>query len=149
MKEGLCIGDTKTITVEVTREMFAQFGGEVVHPVYSTASMVYHMEWVSRQCILPYLEENEEAMGAAVALNHIAPSALGTNVKLTAAVSEITKRMVTTELIVENDNGRIGEGEVRQAILPKHIIQEKVRAASIGGNVSISSQLERKPITFL
>ncbi|SDI15614.1 hypothetical protein SAMN05216352_10599 [Alteribacillus bidgolensis] len=66
MKDGLEIGKTETFMVTVTEDMFAQFEGEIIHPAYSTVSMVYHMELISRKLILPYLESNEEAMGAAV-----------------------------------------------------------------------------------
>lgn len=53
MKEGLKVGDWAVLEIVVTEDMFAQFGDELVHPAYSTASMVYHMEWVSRDSLLP------------------------------------------------------------------------------------------------
>lgn len=130
MKEGLHIGKTKTLTITVTDEMFAQFDGKVVHPVYSTASMVYHMEWVSRQLLIPYLEDHEEGMGAAVSVQHVAPSGLGSIVHLTATISGVSKKEITTEVRVENEKGLIGKGKVKQVVLPKEIIQEKVRTTS-------------------
>lgn len=126
MKAGVQIGESKTMTVEVTKEMVAQFAGEVVHPVYSTASMVYHMEWVSRQLLIPYLEADEEGMGAAVSVKHLAPSGLGTKVKLTATISAVSDRRMTTVVTAENAVGLIGKGEVTQVILPKKVIQEKL-----------------------
>ncbi|WP_077319256.1 thioesterase family protein [Virgibacillus proomii] len=126
MKAGVQIGESKTMTVEVTKEMIAQFAGEVVHPVYSTASMVYHMEWVSRQLLIPYLEASEEGMGAAVSVKHLAPSGLGTKVKLTATISAVSDRRMTTVVTAENTVGLIGKGEVTQVILPKKVIQEKL-----------------------
>ena len=50
------VGREETIEIIVTEDMFAAFEGEVVHPVYSTVAMTYHMEWVSRKIILPFLE---------------------------------------------------------------------------------------------
>ncbi|MFU0790559.1 MAG: thioesterase [Virgibacillus proomii] len=126
MKAGVQIGESKTMTIEVTKEMIAQFAGEVVHPVYSTASMVYHMEWVSRQLLIPYLEASEEGMGAAVSVKHLAPSGLGTKVKLTATISAVSDRRMTTVVTAENTVGLIGKGEVTQVILPKKVIQEKL-----------------------
>lgn len=126
MKAGVQIGESKTMTIEVTKEMIAQFAGEVVHPVYSTASMVYHMEWVSRQLLIPYLEASEEGMGAAVSVKHLAPSGLGTKVKLTATISAVSDRRMTTVVTAENTVGLIGNGEVTQVILPKKVIQEKL-----------------------
>ncbi len=130
MKDGLQVGDTATLTVEVTREMFAQFGGELVHPAYSTTSMVYHMEWAARKLIIPYLEEHEEGMGAAVSVQHLAPSGLGTVIQVTAIVTQISKRGVTADVTVKNQHGFIGKGEVQQAILPKAVINEKLSAAT-------------------
>lgn len=126
MKAGVQIGESKTMTIEVTKEMIAQFAGEVVHPVYSTASMVYHMEWVSRQLLIPYLEASEEGMGAAVSVKHLAPSGLGTKVKLTATISAVSDCRMTTVVTAENTVGLIGKGEVTQVILPKKVIQEKL-----------------------
>lgn len=126
MKEGLKVGDSTILKVEVTEEMFAKFGDELVHPAYSTASMVYHMEWASRNLLLPYLEAHEESAGAAVKLKHIAPSALGTNVKVKAVVLNITNKHVITEVTSENESAIIGRGEVIQAILPKNTMQSKL-----------------------
>lgn len=130
VKEGLYIGQSKQMTVEVKEEMVAQFNGEVIHPVYSTASMVYHMEWVSRQLLIPYLEQDEEGMGAAVSVEHIAPSGVGTTIHLEATVIEVSKRELLTKVYVTNEHGRIGKGKVKQVVLPKEVIQEKVRIAT-------------------
>ncbi|MFD1334534.1 thioesterase family protein [Oceanobacillus iheyensis] len=126
MKEGLNVGYQSILEIEVTEDMFAQFGDEVVHPAYSTASMVYHMEWVSRDLLLPFLKEQEESVGAAVKLKHIAPSALGTKVKLEAVVTSITEKQVVTKVIARNESVIIGEGEVKQSILPKNTMKSKL-----------------------
>jgi fluoroacetyl-CoA thioesterase len=123
MKPGMSVGQTASITATVTPDMFAQFEGEVVHPVYSTVSMVYHMEWASRKIILPYLEEDEEGMGGAVSMKHIAPSGEGTVVTVTATLSELRSNVVMTKVEARNEAGIIGTGEVKQVILPK----EKIR----------------------
>ncbi|RIW33264.1 thioesterase [Bacillus salacetis] len=122
MKSGMMVGQTASITAAVTPEMFAQFDGEVVHPVYSTVSMVYHMEWASRKIILPYLEEGEEGMGGAVSMKHIAPSGEGTSVTITATLTELRSNVVITKVEARNENGLIGVGEVKQVILPKEKI---------------------------
>lgn len=128
MKEGLKIGDTAKITAEVTSDMFAQFEGEVVHPAYSTVSMVYHMEWASRKLLLPYLEDGEEGMGSQVKVKHTAPSGLGTRIEVTATVSKVSARELVTDVEVTNEYGLIGKGEVVQAVLPKKLIEERLAA---------------------
>ncbi|MBD7939532.1 thioesterase [Cytobacillus sp. Sa5YUA1] len=130
MKDGLHMGLSEVMTIEVTKDMFAQFDGEVVHPVYSTASMVYHMEWVSRKILLPFLEDHEEGMGAAVHMQHVAPSGENSKVTLIATVTAVTERTLVTEVTVTNESGLIGKGEVKQAVLPKEVIAKKVLATN-------------------
>ncbi|MFJ7973836.1 thioesterase family protein [Psychrobacillus sp. NPDC096389] len=131
MRSGMEIGREETIQISVTEDMFASFEGKIVHPVYSTVTMTYHMEWVSRKIILPFLEDHEEGMGASVKLSHIAPSPLGTTVTLTATLVEVQDNVVLTKIVASNKLGIIGKGEVKQVILPKKTIAEKLRNASI------------------
>lgn len=130
MKSGMELGREETIEIIVTEDMFASFEGEVVHPVYSTVAMTYHMEWVSRKIILPFLEEHEEGMGASVKLNHLAPSPLGSLVRLTATLVELHDNIVLTKITASNHLGIIGNGEVKQVILPKEMIAIKLKNVS-------------------
>ncbi|KSU61561.1 thioesterase [[Bacillus] enclensis] len=128
MKSGLAEGHTATIMTEVSPSMHAQFEGSVVHPVYSTVSMVYHMEWASRKIILPFLEEDEEGMGAKVTVEHMAPAGTGASLEIKAAVIKYEKNIIVTEVIVRDfKNDRIiGRGEVKQVVLPKEKIRERI-----------------------
>lgn len=131
MKEGLAIGQTAEITDTVTSDMVAQFEGSVVHPAYSTVSMVYHMEWAARQIILPYLEDHEEGIGASVTVKHIAPTAVDTKITVKATVTALKNHLVITEVEARNKKGLIGKGEVTQAILPKEQIEERIEASLV------------------
>lgn len=123
MKSGLHIGDQARITAEVTEDMFAQFDGKVVHRSYSTVSMLYHMEWASRKLIFPYLEKDEEGMGAAVELKHIAPSGEGTQLEITATIENIRRNIIMSQVVVNSVKGKIGEGKIKHAILLKEQIE--------------------------
>ncbi|HEU5138804.1 MAG TPA: hotdog domain-containing protein [Bacillales bacterium] len=127
MKPGMEVGQQATISAEVTQEMYAQFEGNVVHPAYSTVSMVYHMEWAARQIILPYLENHEEGIGGAVSAKHLAPTPLGETVEVTATLTELKGSAVITAVEVRNSKGLAGEGEVTQFILPKEEIANKLQ----------------------
>jgi fluoroacetyl-CoA thioesterase len=122
------IGQTATVKTTVTSDMFAQFEGNVVHPAYSTVSMVYHMEWAARQIILPYLEDHEEGIGGAVYVKHIAPSPEGSNISVTATLTDLQNNIVITKVEAHNNVGLIGKGEVKQVILPKKEIAEKLQS---------------------
>ena len=126
MKPGMEVGREEMIEITVTEDMFAAFEGKVVHPVYSTVAMTYHMEWVSRKIILPFLESHEEGMGASVQLKHVAPSPIGSKVRLTATLVDIKDNIVETEVTAFNGLRLIGRGKVKQVILPTYQITEKL-----------------------
>jgi fluoroacetyl-CoA thioesterase len=123
VKPGLTEGAAASVQLKVGQEMFAQFGGEVVHPLFSTASMVYYMEWASRKIILPFLEESEEGMGKAVSVRHLAPAAEGSLLNITAEVIRLDQNLIFTSVKAFNGNALMGEGEVTQAILPRSKIK--------------------------
>lgn len=126
MKGLLEVGQQATVCCEVTPEMFAQFEGAVIHPVYSTVSMVYHMEHAARKLILPFLEDHEEGMGCAVTLTHSAPAGLANKITVTATVTKVTRRFVHADVSVHNERELIGKGTVIQVILPKTEIARKI-----------------------
>lgn len=126
MKPELTIGTKHSIQITVTNKMFAQFEGELVHPVYSTAMMVYHMEWASRQIILGVLEETEEGMGAEVKVKHLAPATKGTILTIEATVVALKKNFIITKVLIFSEDRVVGEGEVTQVILPKSKIQAMI-----------------------
>ncbi|HET7657933.1 MAG TPA: hotdog domain-containing protein [Bacillales bacterium] len=134
MKPGMKVGQTKSITAKVTPEMFAQFEGKVVHPAYSTVSMVYHMEWAARQIILPYLEEHEEGIGGAVTVKHLAPTPEGETIEAIATLTELKGNSVITEVEVRNSKEVVGKGEVTQFILPREQIESKLKAKEQNGS---------------
>ncbi|UZJ78151.1 thioesterase family protein [Fictibacillus sp. KU28468] len=131
MKPGMKIGDTATITAVVTPDMFAQFEGKLVHPAYSTVSMVYHMEWAARQIILPYLEEDEEGIGGGIKASHLAPTPEGMKLEIKATLTELKGRAVICKVEVRNEKATVGEGEVTQYILPKEKISQKLHEMTI------------------
>ena len=119
MKQGLVEGQTVTLEIKVTPDMFAQFDGKIVHRAYSTVSMIYHMEWASRQIILPFLEEHEEGMGGAVQAKHLFPTPEGATLTITAQLCKYEENSILTEVTVKNGESLVGIGEVKQIILPK------------------------------
>jgi len=132
MKPGMAIGQKAEISLTVTPDMFARFEGNTVHPAYSTVSLVYHMEWASRQIILPYLEPHEEGIGGAVCVKHLAPAAEGEKVTVTATLTELKGRAVVTDVEAKTQRAVIGRGQVTQFILGKEEIQQKLKHTKTG-----------------
>jgi len=124
MKSGLTRGLSKSLTVTVTSDMFASFNEVVIHPLFSTVSLVYHMEWISRLILEPFLEEHEEGMGEEVKLKHLYPAKEGSTIIIKAIVYETTERSVLTIIEAKSGDKVIAEGSVKQAIIRKEKIEK-------------------------
>jgi fluoroacetyl-CoA thioesterase len=132
VKKGMEIGQRASIKAVVTPEMYAQFEGEIVHPVYSTVSMVYHMEWAARQIILPYLEDHEEGVGGAVKVKHLAPTTAGMEIIAMATLTKIDGNEIVCDVEVVNSLGVVaGRGEVTQYIVHKDQFYQKIKELSM------------------
>lgn len=117
MKSGITVGDTYQFSITVTDAMTAQFGGIQVHRLYSTASMITHMEWAARQHILQFLEAGEEGVGYHIDIQHKFPVPVGQEVTITSTVTHIDGPLITSEVKATCKNKTTGEGHITQAII--------------------------------
>ncbi|MGE0199903.1 MAG: thioesterase family protein [Candidatus Melainabacteria bacterium] len=143
MKPGLHTGDVKTLEVVVTEAMAPGANGwliagepcHTVHPLYSTAAMLTHMEWTARQHLLPYLEAGEESAGTAIDLRHTAPTPVGATVRIQSTLTHLEPRGDQVRLVSAIEawqlNGAaetetaIGSATFTQVILPAHRLTAK------------------------
>ena len=124
MKPGLRPGAEASVTVTVTPDMLATFEElGAVHPLYSTWSMVRHMELASRKIILPYLEPDEDAVGYSISVTHLAPTRSGARVTARARLLEIAGPRIICAVEAYNDREKIGEGTQVQVVMPKSRIR--------------------------
>lgn len=120
------------MTVTVTEDMLARFEHlGLVHPVYSTWSMVRHMELASRQVILPYLEEHEEALGHGVSITHRAPTPLGATVTVRARLMAVEGNQIICAVSAHNERHLIGEGTTIQVVLPVDVVRARLAQAGV------------------
>lgn len=118
------VGEEASFEVEVTEEMLVSLGGRRIHPVYSTVSMVQHMEEASRMLIEPYLGEGEDATGYGVSVVHERPARVGERLLVTARTTQVDERQVQTVVTVEGPAGRIGIGTLTQRYIPAGLFSE-------------------------
>ncbi len=134
MRAGLAPGLAGEIEITVTDAMVARFDElGLVHPVYSTWMMAKHMEEASRKVILPFLEEDEDAVGHAIEIVHLAPTAVGERVRIRATIERVDGRRIYCTLEARNQRERIGEGRNIQVVLSRHRLREKFRAIGATG----------------
>jgi predicted thioesterase len=129
MRDGLVPGRTGEVEITVTPAMVAQFDElGLVHPVYATWTLVKHMEEASRKMLLPFLEEDEEAVGHAVNVVHLAPTPVGMRVRVRAVLDRVDGRRIHCRLEASNERERIGEGTTIQIVVSRTRLREQFRA---------------------
>jgi predicted thioesterase len=133
MRAGLVPGLSAEIEVTVTDAMVARFDElGLVHPVYATWMMAKHMEEASRKVILPFLEEDEDAVGHAIDVAHLAPTAVGERVRVRATLERVDGRRIHCALEAGNQRERIGTGRNVQVVVSRHRLRERYRAIGAG-----------------
>jgi fluoroacetyl-CoA thioesterase len=123
------LGHTAEVRVRVTPEMVAALDGVVVHPVCSTFWIAYYAEVVARRAIEPFFEEGENAIGAALHLEHIAMAPVGSELLVRAVVERMEGNRVWCRWEAFAAGQRIAQGEQLQVILPHERIQALLRQA--------------------
>jgi len=131
MKPGLQVGQLAQIEVSVTPDMVAAFEGTVVHELYSTSSLIHHMEWAARKTILPYLENHEEGMGYHVDVHHTMFTPEGMKVRITATVSAIRETKIECDVEAFNCRGKIAKGVIVQSIVQKSWLENKIKELEV------------------
>ncbi len=131
MKPGLKIGMTTELEVTVTPNMTAVFDGAEVHHLFSTSSLVQHLEWASRKLLEPYFDDNEEGMGYHIEVSHLMPTIPGMPVKLHATVCDIKDSKVVCEVEAFNPRGKIARGTVTQAVVAKSWLDNKIKEMAL------------------
>ena len=133
MRAGLLPGVAAEVEITVTEAMVARFDElGPAHPVYATWMMAKHMEEASRKVILPFLEEDEDAVGHAIDVVHLAPTAVGERVRVRATLERVDGRRIHCALEARNQRERIGTGRNVQVVMSRHRLRERLRAIGAG-----------------
>ncbi len=116
MKPGFELGTTREVTIMVTEDMCPAFDGIVVHRVYSSWSMVHHMELAARKVLVDFLDEDEEGVGAHVSVDHKGPAMVGTEVTVRAELIELRRHRVVCRVTAWDGDRLLGEGKQVQMV---------------------------------
>ncbi|WP_324651309.1 thioesterase family protein [Georgenia sp. H159] len=123
------IGTSHTLEYTVRPEDAATFDGEMIHPVYSTPSVVRTMERAARLALLPYLEEGEVGAGHEVHVIHRAPAPIGAHVRVTATITAHAPRRLTCTTVTNHGDRVIATGTVVQGIVAAADFRSRYEAA--------------------
>src|SRR5574341_2206779 len=97
MKPTLTAGVAGTREYLVDRDRTIDFMGEEAR-VYATPMLLRDIEMTCRELLLAHREPGEDSVGTRVELDHLAPTLLGTKVRIEAKVAEVKGRAVTLEI---------------------------------------------------
>jgi predicted thioesterase len=116
------------MTIEVGREMTVAAHMEDMPEVYGTPIMIYHMEAVAGQSIIPHLPEGWVTVGVVVNVKHLAASPVGAKVTLRSEVIAVDDHTVTFTVEASDGFEKIGEGLHVRAPVQMERFMKKVRA---------------------
>lgn len=126
MRAGFQPPMTATVSTIVTDDMVATLGGAKIHPVLATIRMIEWMEWAGRKLILPYLDDDEDAVGYRIDVVHQSPTAVGEEFSATAELVGVEGNRIITKVSAKNQRGEIGQGTFIQVLLPKSHLQAMI-----------------------
>jgi fluoroacetyl-CoA thioesterase len=126
------VGSEAALDVVVTAEMTVDFDElGPVHPVYATYTMAKHFEEAGRKVLLPHLEPGEAGIGAAVSVEHRAPSWVGDAIRVVARCVEVRSGRLTCECRATDAHGReLGRGSTVEVVLPPAVVSARIGEAA-------------------
>jgi predicted thioesterase len=115
--EPLVVGLSATLERTVTDDDTAQAVGSGSLPVLGTPRMLAWCEAATCAAVEPCLGEGQTTVGTRVSIEHLAPSAVGTVVQVTAGTTHVDGRLVRFSVAVRQDGKLVGSGEVTRVVV--------------------------------
>jgi fluoroacetyl-CoA thioesterase len=124
--EPLAVGLSATLERTVTEEDTAQAVGSGSLPVLGTPRMLAWCEAATCAAVEPCLGEGQTTVGTRVSIEHLAPSAVGTVVQVTAGTTHVDGRLVRFSVAVRQDGKLVGSGEVTRVVVQAERFMSRV-----------------------
>ena len=110
-------GLSATLEHTVTSEDTAVAVGSGSLPVLGTPRLLAWCEAATCAAIAPALSDGETSVGTRVTLEHLAPSAVGAALVVTASVVHVDGRLVRFSVAARQDGKLVGSGEVTRVVV--------------------------------
>lgn len=119
--------------VVIGKEKTIGFMGEEGR-VYATPHLIGDIEMTCRNLLLDHAEPNEDSVGIAVAVKHLAPTLPGSTVEIAATVTAIEDRKVTFAVTARDEIETISSGSHARFVVDKAKTIERLKnkAARLG-----------------
>lgn len=103
---------------------------EDMPPVFATAFMVAFVEATCIEALAPHLDVGEHSVVTHVDMNHIAATPIGHTVRAEVELIDVQKRSITFKVSAYDNDGLIGEGMHKRAIINVEKFLSKVAEKS-------------------
>lgn len=123
------VGAVAEVLFRIEPEMAAVLDGRMIHPLCSTFWLAYSAEVAARRAIEPFLEPEENAIGAELWLRHEAMAPIGAELRVQARVSQQEGNRLWCTIDVFAGAQRIATGRQLQVVLPHALIRQRAEAA--------------------
>jgi predicted thioesterase len=107
----LHVGAAREASQEVTPERTASHIGSGAVRVYATPAMVLFVERTCKDLVEPHLEEGTTTVGVELHVRHLAPTPLGSTVRLRAEVVSVEGQSIRFLAKVWDEQDLVGEVE--------------------------------------
>jgi fluoroacetyl-CoA thioesterase len=125
--EPLVAGLTATIERTVTDDDTAAAVGSGSLPVLGTPVLLAWCEAATCAAVEPCLADGQTTVGTRVAIEHLAPSAVGAVVRVSAGTTHVDGRLVRFSVAVRQAGKLVGSGEVTRVLVDAEKFLSRVR----------------------
>ena len=123
---GLASGLTATIERTVGEDDTAAAVGSGSLPVLATPRLLAWSEAATCAAIEPVLEAGQTSVGTRAMLEHLAPSAVGSTVQITATTVHVDGRLARFSVAARQDGKLVGSGEVTRVVVEAERFMSRV-----------------------
>ncbi|WP_036227631.1 thioesterase family protein [Marmoricola sp. URHB0036] len=127
--QPLVAGLTATIERTVTEADTAAAVGSGSLPVLGTPVLLAWSEAATCAAVESCLAEGQTTVGTRVSVEHLAPSAVGAVVRISAGTTHVDGKLVRFSVAVRQDGKLVGSGEVTRVIVDAERFMGRVAGA--------------------
>jgi len=128
----LHVGEAREASQEVTPERTASHIGSGALRVYATPAMVLFVERTCRDLVEPHLEAGKTTVGIELRVRHLAPTPLGSTVRLRAEVVAVEGESIDFLAKLWDEQDQVGEVEHRRRVVDLDRFLRRVEAKAKG-----------------
>ena len=114
---------TSSFTVTEADTAIAMGSGDV--PVLGTPRMLAWCEHATVAAIAAELDQGTTSVGFRIRIDHLAPTAVGAAVDVTATVAEVDGRRITLTVTAEDDSGTAASGTITRVVVDRQSFIER------------------------